>query len=145
MKESHGKGPASHSGPESCVGGSNFAGEALTGEDTGREIELRNQESGVPTPLQEAEGHTQGGVTGEPATNPAESKALRMRGHSLHGNRETPDAPIPKGGVGRSEKVTSLTSDMYAFGESDRPIVPGKPSNKGRRARVSQRFGGHTS
>jgi RNA-directed DNA polymerase len=133
MKESHGKGLASHSDPESCVGGSNPAGEALTGEDTGREMELRNQESGVPTPLHESEGAIRGGAEGEPSRDPAESKALRMCGRSLHGNRETPDAPIPKGGMGRSEKVTSLKSGVYASGESDSPIVPEKPSNKGGR------------
>ena len=31
MKESYGKGLATHPGPESCAGGGNIAGEALTG------------------------------------------------------------------------------------------------------------------
>ena len=131
MKEPHRKGPASHPGPESCDGAGNCAGEALTGEDTGREIELRNQESGVPTLLHPSEGEIRGGETGEPSRDPAESKALRMCGHSLHGNRETPDAPAADGTAGRSAKATSLKADMYATGESHGPIVPEKPPNKG--------------
>ena len=35
MKESYIEGPASHDGPESCVGVRKGAGEALTGEHTG--------------------------------------------------------------------------------------------------------------
>ena len=132
MKESHRKGIANHSGPESCRGGGNSAREALTGENTGREIELRNQESGVPTMLRQAEGNTQGDGQGKTPRDPAESKALRMCGHSLHGNRETPGAPSADGVVGRSEKATNLKSDMHANGESHGPIVPKKPPNKGK-------------
>ncbi len=131
MKEPYRKGLASHSDPESCVGRSNPASEALTGENTGREIELRNQESGVPTGLHAAEGKTQSGVKGELPRDPAESKALRMCGHSLHGNREAPGAPATDGAAGRPEKVTNHTSGVYAHGESDGPIVPEKPPNKG--------------
>jgi hypothetical protein len=36
MKESHGKGLASHPVPESCAGGGNIAGEALTGAHAGQ-------------------------------------------------------------------------------------------------------------
>ena len=131
MKESHRKGIANHSGPESCRGGGNSAREALTGENTGREIELRNQESGVPTMLRQAEGNTQGDGQGKTPRDPAESKALRMCGHSLHGNRETPGAPSADGAVGRSEKATNLKSDMHTNGESHGPTVPKKPPNKG--------------
>lgn len=132
MKESHRKGIATHSGPESCRGGGNSAREALTGENTGREIELRNQESRVPTPLHRAEGNTQGDQQGKTPRDPAESKALRMCGHSLHGNRETPGAPNADDAVGRSEKATSHKSDVHANGESHGPIVPKKPPNKGK-------------
>ena len=45
MQESHGKGPASHPDPESCVDGRKAGGEALTGAHTGQAIELRNQGS----------------------------------------------------------------------------------------------------
>ena len=43
------EGPATHDGPESCVGVCEGAGEALTGVRAGRAIEPRNQKSGVPT------------------------------------------------------------------------------------------------
>jgi len=53
-----------------------------------------------------------------------------MRGNSLHGNREIPPALLADGGKGRSEKAKSRTSDMYAAGKSDGPIVPEKLPNK---------------
>jgi hypothetical protein len=59
----------------------------------------------------------------------AESETLRMRGYSLHGNRETLEAPSPRG-VGRSEKALRRTADMHASRESDGPIVPQKRTNK---------------
>jgi len=36
MKESHGEGVATHTGPESCIGVRKGKGEALTGEQAGR-------------------------------------------------------------------------------------------------------------
>ena len=59
----------------------------------------------------------------------AESKTLRMRGNSLHGNRETLETPSPQG-EGRSEKAICRTSDMHVSRESDGPIVPEKRANK---------------
>ena len=38
MKESYGKGLATHPGPESCAGGGNIAGEALTGVHAGQPL-----------------------------------------------------------------------------------------------------------
>ncbi len=38
MKESYGKGLATHPGPESCAGGGNIAGEALTGAHAGQPL-----------------------------------------------------------------------------------------------------------
>jgi len=61
-------------------------------------------------------------------TNAAESETLRMRGNSLHGNRETLETPSPDG-VGRSEKALCRTSDMHVARESDGPIVPQKRAN----------------
>ena len=59
----------------------------------------------------------------------AESKNLRMRGNSLHGNRETLETPTPQG-VGRSEKANCRTADTHVSRESDGPIVPEKRANK---------------
>ena len=90
MRESHGKGPASHPDPESCADGRKAGGEALTGAHAGQPWSCEIRQSGVPTPLSEAEGHTEIGATGKPISDPAQSKTLRMRGNSLHGNREIP-------------------------------------------------------
>ena len=93
MKESHGKDPASHPDPESCVGGRKDAGEALTGAHAGQPSSCEIRPSGVPTPLSYAEGNTGGGVTGKPPSDPAQSETLCMRGNSSHGKREIPWAP----------------------------------------------------
>ena len=85
----------------------------------------------MPTPFSQAEGHTEDGATGKPSEDPAQSKTLRMRGNSLHGNREIPTSSIPR--VDRLGKAASRTPRMYAVGKSDDLIVPGKRANKGRR------------
>src|SRR6516165_3170207 len=109
MKESYGKDRASHPDPESCAGGRKGAGEALTGAHVGQPSSCEIRSSGVPTPLCEAEGHTEGGVMGQPTSDPAQSETLCTRGNSSHGKREIPG--VPAGGkVGRSEKVYDRTS-----------------------------------
>ena len=127
MEESYRKGPASHPDPESCVGGREVADEALTGAHAGQPSSCEIRYSGVPTPLCEAEGHTEGGDTGEPPEDPAQSETLRMRGNPLHGKREIPRAPATDGGAGRSGKVVDRTPDMHARGKSDDRVVPGWP------------------
>jgi RNA-directed DNA polymerase len=123
MQESHGKGPASHPDPESCADGRKAGGEALTGAHAGQPWSCAIIQSGVPTPLSEAEGHTEIGATGKPISDPAQSKTLRMRGNSLHGNREIPTLPAADGATGRPEKATSRTSGMHGVGKSDGCIV----------------------
>ena len=49
MKEPYIEGLATHADPESCVGVREEVGEALTGARAGRDIELRNHQTGVPT------------------------------------------------------------------------------------------------
>ena len=63
-------------------------------------------------------------------TNAAESETLSMRGHSLRGNRETLEAPLPDGGGGRFGKAHRQTPDMHVSRESDDSIVPKKRANK---------------
>src|SRR5208283_2061227 len=65
----------------------------------------------------------------KPFMNVAESETLRMRGNSMHGNRETLETPTPQG-AGRSEKATGRTTDRHVSRESDGPIVPEKRANK---------------
>jgi len=132
MEESHRKDLASHPDPESCGSGRKATGEALTGAHAGQPSSCVITVFGVPTLSTQAEGNTVGGVTGKPSADSAQSKTLRMRGNSLHGNREIPQASAP-GVADRPEKVTDRTSGMYACGKSDGLIVPGKPPNKGTR------------
>ncbi len=65
----------------------------------------------------------------KPFMDAAESETLRMRGNSMHGNRETLETPTPQG-AGRSEKAVCRTTDMHVSRESDGPIVPEKQANK---------------
>jgi hypothetical protein len=70
-----------------------------------------------------------GDANRKPPIDAAESKTLRMRGNSLHGNRETLETPSPQD-EGRSEKALCRTPDMHVSRESDGPIVPKKRANK---------------
>ena len=66
----------------------------------------------------------------KPLVDAAESETLRMRGNSLHGNRETLETPRLECSRGRSEKAHGHTSDMHVSRESDDSIVPEKRANK---------------
>src|SRR5262249_43988511 len=129
MQESYGKDPASHPDPESCAGGREDAGEALTGAHAGQPSSCEIRPSGVPTPLSYAEGNTGGGVTGRPSSAPAQSEPLCTRGTLWQGKGETPG--VPAGGkAGRPEKVHDRTSGAHARGKSDDRVVPEKPPNR---------------
>ena len=97
MKESHGKSPAGHSGPESCGVDRKVVAEALTGESADQVLSCEIKRSGVPTSLTYTEGNTGEGASGELPTGPTQSETMCMRGHSLHGNREVPRAPAEVG------------------------------------------------
>jgi RNA-directed DNA polymerase len=110
MKESHGKDLASHPAPESCAGGREATGEALTGAHAGQPS---SRKIGVPTLLTEAEGNILDGVIGKPSMDPARSETLCMRGNSLRRNREIPQAPVADGAAGRSEKADDHTRQAH--------------------------------
>ena len=99
MKESYRKGPASHPGPESCVGRREAADEALTGVHADQVLSCEIRSSRVPTLLTEAEGHIGQCAHREYRSDPAQSKTLRTRGNSSRGTREIP-RPTPQDGVG---------------------------------------------
>ena len=80
----------------------------------------------------------------KPPMNAAESETLRMRGNSLHGNRETLETPSPHG-AGRSEKAICRTADMHVSRESDGPIVPEKRANKAGPRAVAESVEGRES
>jgi RNA-directed DNA polymerase len=136
MKEPYKKGVANHLDPESCADVGNHVGEALIGAHVGQPLSSEITSPGVPTLYGEGEGHIQNGVTCEPLRDATESETLRMRGNSLHGNRETPKVsvlPHPRvgnGGMERPGKADGRTTGRHAFGESDGSIVPQKQANK---------------
>jgi len=136
MKEPYKKGVANHLDPESCAEAGNRVGEALTGAHAGQPSSSEITSPGVPTLYGEREGHIRDGVKRQPSRNATESKTLRMRGNSLHGNRETtkasvtPNACRADGGTERPEKAHGHTSGVHPFGESDGSIVPKKQANK---------------
>jgi RNA-directed DNA polymerase len=131
MKEPYGEGPASHTGPESCEGARESAGEALTGVHAGQVSSCEINLSGTPTPFTQAEGNTEHGDSRESCEGPAQSKTLSTCGNSLRGNREIPKVSAQDGRAGRPEKARCRTSGVYASGKSDGCIVPEKPLNKG--------------
>jgi RNA-directed DNA polymerase len=65
----------------------------------------------------------------KPLVDAAESETLRMRGNSMHGNRETLEMSSPQGEE-RFGKALCHTPDMHVARESDGLIVPKKRMNK---------------
>ena len=105
MKESHGEGLASHTGPESCVGGREAAGEALTGEGAGRVSSRENCGQ-----LRGADAVDTGGRLHrarryrETRLDPARSETPSTHGSTSHGSREIPRPPEAEGAAGRIGK-----------------------------------------
>src|SRR5271157_6229170 len=130
MKEPHKEGVANHLDPQSCAGGREAAGEALTGAHAGQPLSSEITLSGVPTLYGEGEGNMADGAKREPTANAAESETLCMRGNSMRENRETSKTPCRLGGKGRPEKAFRRTSGAHVFEESDDLIVPTKRTNK---------------
>jgi hypothetical protein len=119
MQESHGKGPASHPDPESCVDGRKAGGEALTGAHAGQPSSCEIRHSGVPTPLSEAEGHAEISATGKPSLSAKSSGQLRSRSppgaleiqpDALPGMR--PDVPIDERTWRHSRRRFSRTNEF---------------------------------
>jgi RNA-directed DNA polymerase len=68
---------------------------------------------------------------GEFDVPPTESETTSTVGNFSRGSREAPATSASPMEADRSEKARSHKSDMHVAGESDRPIVPKKPANKG--------------
>jgi hypothetical protein len=82
MKEPYSEGFANHTGPESCAGTRESAGEALTGVHTGRVLSCEINPFGTPTLFTCAEGETRYGANRESCEGPAQSETLCMCGNS---------------------------------------------------------------
>jgi len=95
-----------------------------------RGIELRNQPFGASTLYSYGEDNTVRSVR-RGAYRPTESETLCMCRSSMRGNRESPEATERVPSSVRLGKVRDHSPSVYVTGQSDRPIVPRKPSNKG--------------
>jgi RNA-directed DNA polymerase len=104
MKESHGEGPATHTGPESCVDARKGGGETLTGERAGRVFSrethvLRSADavrrSGRPHPTRRQRKTRRGS---------ARSETPSMCGRTSRENRESLGSPVADGAAGRVGK-----------------------------------------
>jgi hypothetical protein len=115
MKESYGEGVATRTGPESCAGGGDPTGEALTGVRAGRvssrEIHAPWRE---PRVLRGADAVEVGGRPHsarrqrEARRDPARSETPSMYGNTSHGNREIPRPSAAEGvadRIGKSKDV----------------------------------------
>ena len=104
MKESHVKGLAAHSGPESCVVAREGRGEALTGERAGRVLS-RERYSLRGADAVEVRGRPHPGHRyRERPGNPARSQTPCMYGNTSRENREIPCPPAADGVAGRVGK-----------------------------------------
>jgi len=104
--------------------------EALTGETDRPAIEPRNQESGMPTLLSEAEGNMAHDDNPKSCVDPTRSETLCMSGSHLHGSSEISSvsgAAWPD----RAGKVDDRNPAIYADEKSDTFIVPRKLPNNG--------------
>jgi len=107
MKVSHAEGPATHSGPESCAGAGDCAGEALTGESAGW-VSSREIHAPRKRVLRGADAVEEGGRQNrarrhrEVRQDPARSKTPRMHGSTSHGNREIPRLSAA---IGAAERI----------------------------------------
>lgn len=121
---------ANHSGPESCGMFREGPIEALTGETGRPAIEPRNQESGVPTLLCEAEGHMVHSDNRKLCADPTRSETLSMPGSFSH---ESSEISAVSGAVGKPDRARKGNRNLAinAAEKSDAPIVPKKPSNNG--------------
>lgn len=57
----------------------------------------------------------------KPLMDVAESETLRMRGNSLHGNRETLETPLSENDEGRFGKAHGRTPNMHVSGSRTIP------------------------
>jgi len=104
MKESHGEGVATHTGPESCAGARKGGREALTGEGAGRVFSRER------TSLRDADAVEEGGRPypgrrhRKTLRSPARSETPCTHRHTSRENRESSCLPAADGAAGRVGK-----------------------------------------
>jgi|ERR1700691_4997805 RNA-directed DNA polymerase len=108
MKESHGEGLATHTGPESCGAAREGGVEALTGERAGRVLSRVRQFLRDADAVGESGRQHPGRRYGEALRGPARSETPGTYGSISTGNREIPCPPGAgrlAGRVGKSKDV----------------------------------------
>lgn len=88
MKVRRAEGVANHSGPESCVGAREGAGEALTGVRAGWPLSRESKLSRMPTRCHQWKATRMGALLRAPGRSGVVVEAS-MCGSSLRGNRES--------------------------------------------------------
>ncbi len=131
MKELHRKGLASHSDPESCGDVREDVVEALTGAHASRVSSCEIKYIGSADAVLVDARNIDSSIIGKVLLNSPQSKTPCEHGTFLHGNRETSQVAGTETCLVRPEKSEYRNSGVYACEESDIPIVPEKPSNKG--------------
>jgi hypothetical protein len=95
-------------------------------------IELRKQSRlRRPTLSSQGEGNIMRDANGKSNMTPTESRTTGTVGNSPHGSQEILVTSTPSMGADRLEKARCHKSNMHVTRESDSPIVPEKPANKG--------------
>jgi len=97
MKESYGEGQAGHTGPESCAGGREGAGEALTGVRAGWVLSLETPKLRGADAVHGARKATLRVSLRQRLGDPAGSKTPCTLGNSSHRNWEIPRSTSPSG------------------------------------------------
>ena len=90
MKEPHGEGLASRTGPESCVGVCKDTGEALTGVRMGWVLSRENRRNRGADAFLSVEGNIGGIVIAMMPSDPARSQTPRTCGNSMRRSWEIP-------------------------------------------------------
>ena len=100
MKESYGEGKANHTGPESCAGGCEVAGEAFDRGTSGLGNEPRNTQLRGADVVHGVRKATSWASQRQKSRNPAGSKTPCTLGNSPHRNWEIPrPTPPSRSGV----------------------------------------------
>lgn len=104
MKESYGKGVATHTGPESCGAARKGGVEALTGVRAGRVFSRERTFLRGADAVRRSGRHNRWPRYRERPSDPARSQTPCTYGNTSHENRESPCLPAAAFAVGRVGK-----------------------------------------
>jgi len=106
MKESYGKGLATHTVPKSCGVARKGDGEPSTGERAGRVYSRENLNLRGADAVRRSGRPRRARRQREMRPDPARSETPSTSGYTRHGNREIPESPAADGAAGRIGKPT---------------------------------------